>query len=180
MDEATGNQTCTENKHFSLRSHSTRHVGVPLYSPDAVVRSVTRGAVHCKRADLDAGALLERRAGGKTKQPTAAISVDEVLRPSFLGPRDHVVHHVGQDVRVVLEKLARLLPQQRREFVCRGRRESGAHPAEGRLRFNKNKNLPSSRVHTLWTGLCECHPGKKAFQDLDNRYSNQKEEMHRP
>lgn len=75
------------------------------------MRSVPRCAVHRKRADLDAGALLERRAGGKTKQPPPAISIDEVLRPSFLGPRNHVVDHVGQDVRVVLEKFARLIPQ---------------------------------------------------------------------
>ena len=88
-----------------------------MYSLDAVMRSVTRRAVHRKRADFDAGALLERRAGGKAKQPPSAIGVDEVLRSSFLGPRDHIVHHVGQDVRVVLKKLARLIPQKHRRFV---------------------------------------------------------------
>lgn len=81
---------------------------LPCYSLDAVVRGITRGAIHGKGTDLDAGALLERRAGGKTKETSAAVSVNEVLRPPLLGPRDNVVHHVGQDVRVVLEKLARL------------------------------------------------------------------------
>lgn len=86
-----------------------QHPGRRFFSPNAVLGGVARGAVHGEGADLDSGALLEGCASGQAKQSAAAVGVDKVLGASFLSSRDHVVHHVGQHVRVVLEKLTRLL-----------------------------------------------------------------------
>ena len=86
---------------FGLADHKT---GV-AHATDCSIR--LRPA-HCRLAHLNTGDHLKRLCCGKRKQPDAAIRINQIARAFKRGFTSHILDQFGQDIRIILKKLARL------------------------------------------------------------------------